>query len=267
MNEILDTDRISNALGTKWLGRSLIHQPSVDSTNDLLLEMAAQGQAAGTVVLADFQRKGRGRLGRSWQAPPGTSLLFSMLFLPDWPAARAPWLTMIAGLAVVEAVTAETGLSPGLKWPNDIVMLSGDLWRKVGGLLLEGEFADGCLRSAVLGIGLNVNISPADLPEASPPATSFQAELGRPVPRMDLLAGILRGLERRYQDIEEGHSPWPAWNDRLVTLGRAVCVRGVKSGETVEGIAEATDEWGRLLVRELSGRLLPVAAGDVTLRS
>lgn len=267
MNEILDLNRISKALGTKWLGRSLVYKESVGSTNDLLLQMAAKGAAAGTVIVADFQTKGRGRHGRSWQAPPGTSLLFSVLFRPDWPAERSPWLTMIAGLAAAEAVAAETGLLARLKWPNDIVVKSGGRWRKLGGMLLDGNFADARLRTAVLGTGLNVNIAPDELPESATPATSLSAETGWLVSREKLLARILNGLEKRYLGMEMGHSPWLAWNESLVTLGREVRISGAKHPEAVEGVAEATDEWGRLLVRDPAGRLHKVSAGEVTLRS
>jgi BirA family biotin operon repressor/biotin-[acetyl-CoA-carboxylase] ligase len=267
MNEILNPEKVGHTLGTGWLGRSLVHYPTVGSTNDLLSEMAARGEAAGTVVSADFQEKGRGRHGRSWQAPPGTSLLFSTLFRPDWPAGMSPWLTMIAGLAVVEAIAAETGLRSHLKWPNDIVVGAGGRWRKVGGMLLDGEIVAERLRSAVLGIGLNVNIRPDELPETSPPATSLQVELGRPVSRPELLATMLERLERRYEEVEKGLSPWPAWNELLITVGRAVRVSGANLDETIEGVAEATDEWGRLLVRDPAGGLHKVAAGDVTLRS
>lgn len=267
MNEILDPNRIRAALGTKWLGRTLVYKETIGSTNDLLLQMAAEGAAAGTVVLADFQTKGKGRHGRSWQAPPRTSLLFSVLFRPDWPAEWSPWLTMIAGLAAAEAVAAETGLLARLKWPNDIVVESGGRWRKLGGMLLDGDFIDARLRTAVLGTGLNVNIAPDELPESATPATSLSVETGRRLSREALLVRILSRLEKRYMEIEMGRSPWLAWNELLVTLGREVRISGASQPEAVEGVAEATDEWGRLLVRDPAGRLHKVSAGEVTLRS
>ncbi|MEW5989236.1 MAG: hypothetical protein AB1791_21635, partial [Chloroflexota bacterium] len=135
--------------------------------------------------------------------------------------------------------------------------------RKVGGLLLEGEFEGDHLQTAVLGIGLNVNLRPEELPPVIFPATSLLAELGRPVSRLALLVALLQRLEERYEAADGGQSPQPAWDERLVTRGRPVRVSGAT---TVSGVAEGTDEWGSLLVRDAAGALRVVAAGDVTLR-
>ena len=274
-HDAITEEAIAGGLKTRWLGRPATVLPTVSSTNDRLQEMAAAGAPAGTMVIADFQSAGRGRKtgpgGRRWEAPAGSSLLLSLLFRPQWPAQQAPWLTMIAGVAVAEAVEGETGLSTGLKWPNDLMLRTGAGWGKSGGLLLESqvEGQPPRLRQAILGLGLNVNIPPEQLPAAATPATSLLAVRGRPVPRLPLLLAILERLEMHYQAAERGQSPFTTWNRRLITRDHPVQVRieTAEGTQMVTGIARGADEWGRLLVEDAAGRLHSFSAGDVTLRA
>lgn len=258
----MSKEAVTSALRTGWLGRPAHVVARLGSTNTALRESAVGGAPTGTLLLTEYQEAGKGRFDRRWVAPAGTSLLFSLLFRPDWPVRRASWLTMCAGLAAVEAVEAETDLRAGLKWPNDVMLATAEGWRKVGGLLLETEMEDDRLRLTIVGIGLNVNIPPEQLP--TPGATSLLAARGEATPRLPLLATLLERLERWYEAAEQGESPQPAWNSRLITLGRRVRVSG--GPETVAGTAQGTDEWGRLLVRDEEGCVHAVPAGDVTLR-
>ncbi len=228
--------------------------------------MAQKGEPAGTLLLADYQSQGKGRRGRRWQAPAGSSLLLSLLFRPDWPIEQANWLTMIAGLAVVRAIEGETNLTTALKWPNDIVIVRGGQTRKVGGILLESEMSLHRLSWVVLGIGLNVNISADHLPQASTPATSLFVELDQTIHRQALLLRLLHELDRLYSAAEGGISPQPAWNDLLVNSGKPVRVTGAGRQAPIVGMSEGTDSWGRLLVRDNEGNLVAISAGDVTLR-
>lgn len=222
----------------------------------------------GTVLLADFQRQGRGRLERRWEAPPGSALLLSVLLKPDWPPVQAGWLTMIAGIAVAEAIVKVAALKTGIKWPNDLMVHHGGIWRKVCGLLLEGEVdANGRFSQAILGIGINVNMTQAQLPEASTPPTSLLIAAGRPVSRLALLDALLARLEFHYEAAVAGHSPQPEWSRRLIMLGKPVTITYAGEGRVLHGIAESTDEWGQLRVRDAAEELHTVAAGDVTLRS
>jgi BirA family biotin operon repressor/biotin-[acetyl-CoA-carboxylase] ligase len=263
----LDEAEVQAALTTAWLGRNYQYLDSVGSTNDHL-KAADADVPEGAVLLADYQTAGRGRLDRRWDAPPGAALLFSVLLRPEWPAERALWLVMLAGLAAVEAIEAVAGPPARLKWPNDVVLDQDGQWRKVGGLLVDTALDnDGRLASAVLGLGLNVNIPAAALPPAAMLPTSLMIAAGRPVARRPLLVALLESLERRYEAARRGESPLPEWKARLVTLGQAVTVSAAGGGELLPGVAEDTDEWGRLLVRDETGRLHTVAAGDVTLRS
>jgi BirA family biotin operon repressor/biotin-[acetyl-CoA-carboxylase] ligase len=270
IDELRET-AVQSALQTKWVGRAYHYFEHITSTNNRLKEAVADGSAdsppPGTVFLANYQSQGRGRFDRRWLAPLGTSLLLSILFRPDWPPEQAQWLAMIASLAAAEAVEGMTSLSVGVKWPNDLVVQQDGMWHKFSGLLLEGRVGeDGRLQSIIIGIGINVNIPAEQLPEAVTPATSLLAATGQPIARLDLLAAFLQRLEERYEQAVQGHSPQPAWNQRLITLGKQVQVTHRGTGQPLLGIAEGTNVWGQLQIRDEHGRLHTIAAGDVTLR-
>lgn len=300
----LRQENVRPALATRHIGRPYLYRPTLPSTNDALKEMAADPTTAtGTVLLADYQSSGRGRMGRRWEAPPGAALLFSTLLRPDWPPRQAAWLTMLAGLAVAEAIESTTDLTALLKWPNDVLLQHRGEWRKVCGLLLDISLDPaGRVQSAVLGIGLNVNIPDAALPDlarpagavtpptvAAPPATdlspakvlspatvlspakvlsptSLLAVSGRTIPRLPLLVNLLLRLEHHVDAALGGRSPAAAWSERLITLGNPVRVTTSGTAEPLLGVAESVDEWGCLQVRDADGILHTIAAGDVTLR-
>ena len=267
MANSLTQRQIVHAIDTEWLGLNCIYYPVVRSTNDILREMAERGEPDGTLVITDYQRKGKGRLGRSWLAPYGTSLLFSLLFRPDWPAAQANWLMMISALSCTEAISTTTGLVASLKWPNDIGLEKHGDWSKFGGILLEGGLTGDRLSHVVIGIGLNVNIAEQQLPEGYTPTTSLLVETGMPFSRVGLLMEILKNMERLYGRAESGHSPYKEWNDSLIGLNKAVSVSDPSSNRIIEGVSEGTDPAGRLMVRESSGKLHHFSAADVSLRS
>ncbi len=269
--EDLQVGELQAALSTKWLGRHCLMLPEVDSTNDLLKEMIRQGgdgrPPAGFVLLTDFQKRGRGRLARRWEAPPKSSLLLSLLFHPDWPAERMNWLTMLVSLAAAEAIETQTELAVGIKWPNDLMVRQSGSWHKVSGLLLEGDFsADGRLLWAVVGIGINVNIPGGELPEAATPAASLLTAAGRHVPRLPLLADFLNRVEKYYEQAANGRSPQPGWEEKLITLGQPVLVTFTETGRSLNGRAESIDDAGHLVVLDDDGRQHTIAAADVTLR-
>lgn len=213
-------------------------------------------------MVAEEQTAGRGRLGRRWQVPPGTSLLCSILFRPQLTPAQAPRLTMLCSLAAADAVKKVAGMDVGIKWPNDLVVES-DGWRKLAGVLTETGMAGRQVDYVVVGIGLNVNVTREELTRLAPNATSLLAEAGREVDRNLLLAGLLAGIEERYGRMEEGEGPHGEWSRRLVTLGRRVEVTG--GGGRIAGLAEGVDEDGALLLRTADGTLHRLLAGDVTL--
>ena len=193
-------------------------------------------------------------------APAGSSLLLSLIFRPVLAPHQVQKLTMICGLAAVEAIEAKTGLCAGLKWPNDLVL--GDA--KLGGILTEIELRGQEVDYAIIGIGLNVNLKPTDLP-AFPlmPAASLSEAAGRPVARTGLLCAFLMAVERRYEALSAGASPHEEWAARLVTLGQMV--RVATGDEVLQGMAEGVDANGGLLLRVAGRGLQVVLAGDVTL--
>ena len=268
MDETLSPEGIAQALTTRWLGREIHYFPEIDSTNRWLRQEASlrPDLPYGALAVADFQTQGRGRHERRWEAPANTCLLFSLFWRPDWPPAQANWLTMIAGLAAVEAIAAATGLQTQLKWPNDLVIADTDgRWRKLGGILLEGVWQEGRLAQAVLGMGLNVNVPAAALPLFPIPPTSIRAETGQPANRLRLLAELLRRLETHYEAAAAGRSPQPAWESQLIFRNQRVQIQ--EEGKVIAaGFFTGTDAWGRLLLRDDAGGLHTIAAGDVSLR-
>ncbi|MCA9983291.1 MAG: biotin--[acetyl-CoA-carboxylase] ligase [Anaerolineales bacterium] len=261
---MLSAAAIAAALTTRWLGRTLEYYPELGSTNVRLAELAAAGAPAGTLVITDHQTAGRGRLGRRWEAPPGSGLLFSLLYRPDWPAERAIWLTMITALAGRDVLKKHTGAPIYLKWPNDL--LGGPPpHAKLAGILMESALIDDRVDWLIVGMGLNVNLSADQLPVAASPPTSLQLLAGRPLDRLALLVDLLAALERGFAAAEQGVSPLAEWSAALINKGRRVMVHPA-GGEPWRGIACGTDEWGRLLVERSDGTVQAVAAADVSLR-
>jgi BirA family biotin operon repressor/biotin-[acetyl-CoA-carboxylase] ligase len=262
VKDALSARSIEAGLDTKTMGRNLLYLAETRSTNDEARKLADAGVAEGTLVITDYQSAGRGRLERRWEAPPGSSLLTSLIFRPALAPGQLQRLTMICGLAVLDAIEVETGLRAGLKWPNDVVI--GDA--KVGGILTESGFRGERVEYVVVGVGLNVNLEPDKLGEGLlMPATSLAAAVGRKVARLPLLWAFLHAVEERYERLGCGDSPQQAWAERLVTVGRRVRVSA--AGAVLQGIAEGVDGDGALLVRLANGEVQRVVAGDVTLRA
>ncbi len=262
MDEIahLSAESIRAALNTQIIGRGVHFYASTGSTNEVLKLLAARGAPEGTVVVTDEQTAGKGRLGRRWLAPAGSSLLLSILFRPPLAPHQLARLTMVCGLGVLEGVQATTGLTLQLKWPNDVLV--GE--RKVAGILAESSLAGDQVEFAIVGIGLNVNFDPASIEGIPKTATSLSSALGRHVPRLPLLAGILSTIDARYLRLLAGESPHDEWAAHLSTLGQAVHVVTPDGIET--GVAEGVDADGALRLRRDDGSLTHIAAGDVSLR-
>ena len=254
--------RSLEGLETDIVGQNLVYRPAIPSTNDEAKRLARAGAPEGTLVITDYQTAGRGRLERRWEAPAGSSLLMSLVFRPHLAAHQVQRLTMICGLAAVEAIEAQTGLQVGLKWPNDLVIDGA----KLGGILTEIELEGERIDHAVVGMGLNVNLDLGQLPpDLLMVATSLFHLLGREVPRLPLLRGLLQAVEVRYKALKAGQLPQAEWAARLVTLGQPVAVSTMGVG--VEGVAEGVNEDGALLVRLADGRLETILAGDVSVPS
>lgn len=251
-----------------WLGAQsrLVFRERVPSTHDVLRELAIAGATEGTVVLAEEQTAGRGRVGRRWWAPPGTSVLFSALFRPPEPFVyHAQRVMMACGLAVRAAVREVTGLVPDIKWPNDLIFEREGDWKKTAGILAETECDLEGAPYLMVGVGLNVNVPPEQLSLLSPVATSLQNELGQSVDRTAILLALLHTLEATYMRLLAGWDPLPEWRAALAWMGRPVQVLA-PDGEAI-GVAEAVSENGALVLRMENGARVFYSVGDVSLRS
>lgn len=253
----LNLERVQERLTTSVLGRRLVYFTSTSSTQDIARREAEEGAPEGTVVIAEEQTAGRGRLGRSWVSPAGNNLYLTLLLRPDLPRLRV--LGMAAPLAAVRAVKTLTGLEPVLKWPND-VLLSG---RKLAGVLIDSELSGGDVQYALAGVGVNVNLDIEETPEVSSIATSIKREFGRAVSREDVLTALLNEFEALYLSATPSGIRL-AWRDRLETLGRQVTV--TFRGSSHEGVAEDITSEGSLVLRRSDGSKLVIEAGEVTLR-
>jgi BirA family biotin operon repressor/biotin-[acetyl-CoA-carboxylase] ligase len=221
--------------------------------------MAREGAPEGTLIVANAQTKGRGRMGRSWVSPPGSGLYFSIILRPDCLPSKFPRLTLTAGVAVASAIE-QTGLKPQLKWPNDILIAD----RKVGGILAEAVFDKRRIEFAILGIGINVNTKCEELPvSVRGLATSLGLSLGKPVSRIYLLQTVLHLFEPWYEFFCTGafETILDAWCEFDNTLGRVVDV--FLPERRLVGVAEALEPDGTLLVRDKRGCLHRIVAGDV----
>lgn len=258
----LSLHAITRGLGTPVVGREVIVRRTIGSTNDWLKAAAQDGAAEGVAVFAEEQTSGRGQAGRIWLAPPGRCLLVSILLRPALPPDRLAYVTMIGATAAAAAIAAVTGQTVALKWPNDLIGKRG----KLGGVLTEASLEEGRVQHAILGIGLNVNLSRGELARI-PGADSLQVQLGRMVDRNLLAGALLRELDSRYASLSRGELDpiFDEWRDRLDTLGRAVTLR--RDGDA-EGpyLAQGVADTGALVLRRADGSTFEVLAGEVSAR-
>jgi BirA family biotin operon repressor/biotin-[acetyl-CoA-carboxylase] ligase len=247
--------KIMSRLNTKFVGRKLYYYHRVATTMEKAKELAQKRTAEGTVIIADTQTAGRGRLGRTWLSPEG-SLSISLILKPALH--NLPQLVMIASLAVARAIKKVAGLETRIKWPND-VLIKG---KKVCGVLIENEVKGDKVNFAIIGIGINVNFDPLAFPEISNIATSLSHELGAEVSKVELASALLSELEQLYLEAQAGAPVHREWQENMETLGRWI---QVKTGETVEkGKAETVTRDGSLVLRRADGSLAEIVAGDVT---
>jgi len=248
---------ITNNLETHFVGQRVIYYPSLASTMEVAKQEAEKGAAEGTVIIADEQTAGKGRIKRVWLTPKG-NIALSVILYPS--VVYLPSLIMLASLAAIHSIEAATGLKSQVKWPND-VLING---KKVCGVLIESNVRGDIVDYAIIGIGVNVSRRLYDFPEIQPTATSLSDELGKEVSRLNVIRCLLVEIERLYLALLAGGSIYEEWRDSLVTLGRQV---QVKSGKTIyDGIAESVARDGSLLLRHSDGSLSKIVAGDVTLR-
>ena len=239
-------------LQTKSFGREIEYYQRLESTNVEAFELIDEGKIAdGTMVITDHQYKGKGRQGRSWFASPGKAVTFSVILRPEISTQQNGLLSLAAGVAVAEAV-AKFGLTPALKWPNDI-RISG---KKCGGALVETKVKGDSVEYAVVGIGLNVNESLNELPEElRNTATTLSAEKGSPLQRELVVAWILNALERWIDEVKSGKSVSlrSKWLEKCDHLNKTITF--TNNGETRSGTFSGVSENGAALIETSDGEI------------
>ena len=251
---------ISNEIHTKWAGKTVHFARETDSTNLWIKRLAKEGASEGTLAVAEFQSAGRGRLGRSWEVPEGTSVMMSILLRPEFEPQYAPTLTLVMGMAVAKAVK-NLGFDVSIKWPNDVVVSH----KKICGILTEMGVRDGKIDYAVIGVGINVNIK--EFPEEmADKATSLYLESGREFERNRIPGLVMEAFEEYYEKFaatcdlsglkEEYEGILANYNQPVRVLAK----------EPYEGIARGITDSGELLVEKEDGTLAIVSAGEVSVR-
>jgi len=247
---------VARDLHTKFIGKKIHYFESVSSTMDIAAELGMKHAPEGAIVLAESQTRGKGRLGRSWFSPKYKGIYFSLILRPKVLPSAAALLTLLAAVSVCEAIKEVTGLDPGIKWPNDILLHH----KKIGGILTELNAETDRVNFLVLGIGLNVNNDKKALISG---ATSLQEQKKEHIHRVELLQAILRRIEKNYLSFQDkGSKPIiEKWREHSLTLGKRVKVYCHRAH--IEGEALDIDADGGLLIRKDSGVTSKVMAGDV----
>ena len=257
---IYNETTIADQIHTKWAGKTVHFAKEIDSTNLWIKRLAKEGAPEGTLALAEFQSAGRGRLGRSWEVPEGTSVMMSILLRPKFEPQYAPTLTLVMGMAVAKAVKS-LGFDVSIKWPNDVVVSH----KKICGILTEMGVRDGKIDYAVIGVGINVNIK--EFPEEMvDKATSLYLESGKEFDRSQIPGLVMEAFEKYYEKFaatcdlsglkEEYESILANYNQPVRVLAK----------EPYEGVARGITDGGELLVEKTDGTIVAVSAGEVSVR-
>ncbi len=258
---LLSEEKIRRGLETIWAGHPVVFAEEVDSTNRLLMQLAAQGAPHGTLVVAELQTAGRGRRGRDWYSPKGSGIWMSLLLRPEIPAEKTPMLTLVAAMAAYDALAP---LAEGcmIKWPNDIVVNG----KKVCGILTELGFDAAGSSYVVTGIGVNVN-TPDFAGDLQTVAASLYTETGKVFDRVPIICHLWQAFEKYYELFTGAGSLEPlkeAYNSRLVNAGRTVRIEGTDIRET--GTALGINDEGELGILLPDGTVRNVASGEVSVR-
>ncbi|GLB57968.1 biotin--[acetyl-CoA-carboxylase] ligase [Cytobacillus sp. NCCP-133] len=262
--EKVTADEIRLGLKTKTLGRHIQHEESVDSTQKIAHRLAYEGAAEGTVVIAEEQVSGRGRMDRRWYSPKSTGVWMSVILRPNIPPPMAPQLTLITAVAVVQAIEDLTELTPQIKWPNDILMNG----KKVTGILTELQADADRIISIIIGIGINVNQQLDDYPdELKNIATSLSIEKGEKLSRAELIKIILGKLENLYKlYLDKGFYPIKLlWESYAVSIGKNLTARTITG--SIYGKALGITDDGVLMIEDSSGKIHHVYSADIELDS
>lgn len=260
--DILIAEEISSGLVTGTIGRKILCFKNTDSTNRIAFKLGEQGAEEGTVVIAEEQSRGKGRLGRQWESPSGVNLYCSIILRPPLMPVKAPQCTFLSAVAVSQTIETTTTLIPRIKWPND-VLVNG---MKVSGMLNEMSAEMEKINFIVLGIGVNINMRREQFPpQLRHPASSLFLESGKPVNRIEFTRTLLTCFDSLYESyLRKGIGPIrEQWLSRSALTGRRIRV-SFQESEAV-GIVVGLDDDGALLIQDDGGKIEKILAGDVSI--
>ena len=257
---IYNETTIADQIHTNWAGKTVHFARETDSTNLWIKRLAKEGASEGTLALAEFQSAGRGRLGRSWEVPEGTSVMMSILLRPKFEPQYAPTLTLVMGMAVAKAVK-NLGFDVSIKWPNDVVVSH----KKICGILTEMGVRDGKIDYAVIGVGINVNIK--EFPEEmADKATSLYLESGKEFDRSQIPGLVMEAFEKYYEKFAATCDLSGLTEEYDSSLANYTQPVRVLAKEPYEGVARGITDGGELLVEKTDGTIVAVSAGEVSVR-
>ncbi|MBG9909945.1 biotin--acetyl-CoA-carboxylase ligase [Bacillus xiamenensis] len=259
----ISEDEILFGLETEVFGRYIYFQEEVASTQLIAHDLVNEGAPHGSLVVSDHQTNGKGRLQRAWYSPNGTGIWMSLILRPEIPLHKAPQMTLLASVAIAEAIAQETGLSPSIKWPNDI-LLNG---KKVVGILTELKAEADQVHAVIIGPGINVNQTAEDFPdELKGIATSLRMELDKKVDRAALIQTIMSTFEKRYDEYRKhGFAPIKQlWESFAVTIGKRIVARTFH--EQYIGTALGINDEGILLLETEDG-IQKIYSADIEIKS
>jgi BirA family biotin operon repressor/biotin-[acetyl-CoA-carboxylase] ligase len=262
VNEFSDSplpEIIRERLPKSIFSQNVYYFHAIGSTNIYAKELAMRGEPEGTMVIAEEQTEGKGRLSRQWYSPSRVNLLFSVIYRPAFSVERIFSLSMLTALAIVDSIHDIAGLHTLIKWPNDIYCKD----KKVAGILTEFSTEKQKVEYVIVGTGLNVNWDMRGKPELDKLATSLRKELGHPISRVDLLVSILMLLERYYRHLLRGQSEliFDRWNEFSMVLGKEVLIGSAKEGK--RATVTRIDKNGALVIRDKHGEESSVICGDI----
>ena len=261
MEGLYNEETISEAIHTKWAGKTVHFAKETDSTNSWIKKLAKEGADHGTLAVAEFQSAGRGRFDRKWTAPEGSSVMMTILLRPDFSPQYASMLTLVMGLSVAQ-MAKKLGFAASIKWPNDVVISR----KKICGILTEMGLDGGEIGYVAIGVGINVNLSEFP-PEMADKATSLCLESGREFDRNQVIGYVMEFFEKNYERfLQSCDLTWlkDDYESLLANLGQPVRVLDLHT--PYEGIALGINEKGELLVKKEDGTVCEVCAGEVSVR-
>ena len=256
----LTTWELQSGLETDVFGHTMHTLYEVSSTNQFAFQLALRGGEEGEVVVAESQTRGKGRMGRRWESPPGVNIYLSLILRPQIPPNRIPLISLMAAVACAEAIEEVTTIMPAIKWPNDLLIKR----KKLGGILTEADMEMDVINFVIVGIGINVNMPNNSLPSSiDDTATSLKMELGREISRVALIQKLLSKVEVWYKWFEENKEMdlRRRWEELSQVRGRKGEVSFM--GKVIRGEALGIDEDGALLVQEAKEGVKRIVAGDI----